>query len=106
MEELSTRWKKLTLSESEENRVALRLDRKKRKFVLARKFFTHRALNVEAVAKTFKPLWCIKGGFNVTVGGENILLFAFELEVDAEKVFQGEPCCLSVLAKLLDLLLN
>ena len=31
------------------------------------------------------------GGFNVTVGGENILLFAFELEVDAEQVIQGKP---------------
>ena len=70
--------------ESEENRVALRSETKKREFVLARKFFTCRSLNVEAVAKTFRPLWRTKGGFNVTVGGENILLFAFELEVDAE----------------------
>ena len=91
MEELSTRWKKLTQSESDENKVALRLDRKKREFVLAGKFFTRRTLNVEAVAKTFRPLWHTKGGFNVTIGGKNILLFAFELEVDAERVFQGEP---------------
>ena len=90
MEELSTHWKKFSLSESEENRVALRIDRKKRDFILAGKFFTRRTLNVEAVAKTFRPLWCTKGGFNVTVGGENILLFAFELEVDAERVIQGE----------------
>ena len=91
MEELSTWWKKLTLSELEENWVALRSDRKKREFVLAGKFFTCRTLNVEAVAKIFRPLWRIKGGFNVTVGGENILLFAFELEVDAKRVIQGEP---------------
>ena len=32
-----------------------------------------------------------KGGFNISVNGENILLFAFELEVDAERVFQGKP---------------
>ena len=91
MEYLSTRWKKLSLSESEENRVALRIDRRKRDFLLAGKFFTRRSLNIEAVAKTFKPLWRTKGGFNVTVGGENILLFAFELKVDAERVIQGEP---------------
>nr|POF25141.1 hypothetical protein CFP56_66044 [Quercus suber] len=90
IEELSTRWKKLTLSDSEENRIALRANRKKRDFVLARKFFTRRTLNVEAITKTFRPLWRTKGGFNVTVG-ENILLFAFKLEVDAERVFQGEP---------------
>ena len=55
MEELSTHWKKFSLSESEENRVALRIDRKKRDFILAGKFFTRRTLNVEAVAKTFRP---------------------------------------------------
>ena len=53
MEDLSTRWKKLSLSESEENRVALRIDRRKRGFILAGKFFTRRSLNIEAVAKTF-----------------------------------------------------
>ena len=35
IEELSTQWRKLTLFESEENRVALRFDTKKREFVLA-----------------------------------------------------------------------
>ena len=39
MEELSTRLKKLTLFESEENRDVLRSDRKKREFVLGGKFF-------------------------------------------------------------------
>ena len=91
MEELSTWWKKLTLFESEENRVALRSSSKKREIVLAGKIFTRKTLNVEAVGKTFRPLWRTKGGFNVTIGGENILLFAFELEVDAERVIQGAP---------------
>ena len=77
--------------ESKENQVALRIDRKKRDFILAGKFFTRRSLNVEVIAKTLRPLWRTKGGFNVTVGGENILLFAFELDVDVERVIQGEP---------------
>ena len=91
IEELSTQWRKLTLFESKENQVALRFDTKKREFVLAGKFFTRRSLNVGAVTKTFRPLWWTKGGFNVTVGGENIPLFAFELEVDADQVIQGKP---------------
>ena len=49
MEELSNWWKKLTLSSSEDIPIALRSDRKKREFILAGKFFTHRTLNVEAV---------------------------------------------------------
>ena len=50
-EDLSTRWKKLSLSESEENQVALRMNRKKRDFILVGKFLTHRSLNIEVVAK-------------------------------------------------------
>lgn len=79
------------MSTSENILIALRSDRKKREFVLTGKFFTHTTLNVEAVAKTFRPLWRTKSGFNVSVDRENILLFAFELEVDAERFFQGEP---------------
>ena len=64
---------------------------KKLDFVLAAKFFTCRSLNVEAVVKTFRPLWRTRGSFEVSDGGDNILLLAFEMDVDAEKVMQGAP---------------
>ena len=48
-------------------------------------------VNVEAVARTFRPIWRTKWNFEVSTAGENILLIAFELEIVAEKVLQGEP---------------
>nr|POE85857.1 uncharacterized protein CFP56_18206 [Quercus suber] len=59
--------------------------------VIAAKFFTKRALNIEAVARTFRPLWHTKASFHITNVGDNILLFTFDLEVDAVKVLLGEP---------------
>ena len=69
------------------------LQRKKKKIgsVLAAKFFTRRTVNVEAVAKTFRPLWRTRGNFEVCEGKDNILLIDFEMEADAEKVVQGQP---------------
>ena len=58
---------------------------------MAAKFFTRRNVNVEAVAKTFRPLWQTRGKFEVCEGKDNVLLFDFELEADAEKVVQGQP---------------
>jgi len=43
------------------------------------------------VAKTFRPLWRTTQKFNVRDAGENHLLFAFEVESDADKVLMGEP---------------
>ena len=91
MEELAQKWKRLALIEMEDRKVDLSRDKKKLNIVLAAKFFTRRSLNVEAVAKTFRPLWRTRGNFEVSDRGDNILLIAFELEVDAEKVIQGVP---------------
>ena len=46
---------------------------------------------MEAVVRTFHPLWRMKEGFEVTNAGNNVLHFAFEREVDVEKVLLGEP---------------
>ena len=66
-------------------------EKKKLEFVIAAKFFTCRSLNLEVVANTFRPLWRIRGNFELSNSGNNVLLIAFELEVDVEKVLQGEP---------------
>lgn len=66
-------------------------DKKKMGDVLTAKFFTRRNVNVEVVAKTFRPIWRTRGNFEVCDGKDNVLLIAFEMEVDAEKVIQGQP---------------
>uniref|UniRef100_A0A7N2LEP9 DUF4283 domain-containing protein n=1 Tax=Quercus lobata TaxID=97700 RepID=A0A7N2LEP9_QUELO len=60
-------------------------------FVLAAKFYTCRSVNLEVVAKTFRPLWRTKYKFEVSDAGDNRLLFAFETVEDVEKVLLGEP---------------
>ena len=62
-----------------------------KEFVLATKFLTKRALNVEVVGRTFKPLLRTKKDFKVREASDHILLFVFELESDAERVLANEP---------------
>ena len=60
-------------------------------FGLAAKFFIRRALNMEAMARTFKPLWHTHYGFQICDVGNNHLVFAFEAIVDAKRVLIREP---------------
>ncbi|KAK7832538.1 uncharacterized protein CFP56_026312 [Quercus suber] len=91
MDDLTSRCEKLSLSVREGRRVKLSNHQRASEHVLAAKFLTRRALNMEAVARTFRPLWRTKESFQITNAGNNILLFAFDLEVDVEKVLIGEP---------------
>ena len=54
--------------------------------MLAAKFFTKRALSVEVVAQTFRPLWKTKQEFRIKDLGNHLILFTFEDELDAEKI--------------------
>ena len=56
MEELTKDWKKLSLSSKEDNKFDLSKNKKAQTYTLAAKFFTHHSVNIEAVAKTFRPL--------------------------------------------------
>ena len=58
---------------------------------LAGRFFTKRVLNVEAVGRTFKPLWKLKGEEKIRDLGDNILVFDFEEGLDMERVLELEP---------------
>jgi len=42
---------------------------------------------MEVVARTFRPLWRTKESFHIMNTGNNILLFDFNLEVDAKRSF-------------------
>lgn len=91
MEELSQRRKKLSLTDTEGSKFDLSNEKHLPEFVLAGKFFTRRTINIEALAKTFRPLWRTRRNFEIRAAGDNIVLFAFEIEADVEKVLQGEP---------------
>lgn len=85
MDDILYDWKKLSLREEEDTKLSLSKSKniRSKEFVLAAKFLTKRALNVEAIGRTFKPLWRAKNEFKVREAGDHILLFVFELESDA-----------------------
>ncbi|KAL0015256.1 hypothetical protein SO802_002325 [Lithocarpus litseifolius] len=60
-------------------------------FVIAAKFFTRRALNTEAIATTFKPLWRSKNGFKVKNMGNHIVLFTFDNRLEVDTILSNEP---------------
>ena len=59
--------------------------------MLAAKFFTKRALSIEVVARTLRPLWKTKHKFRIKDLGNHLILFTFEDELDAEKILLGAP---------------
>ena len=91
MDEITRRCDKLSLSVREEKRIVLSKKKQVVEFILAAKFCIKRALNMEAMARTFRPLWRTKGNFHITNTGDNFLLFKFEQEVDEDKIILEEP---------------
>ena len=87
MEELASRWKNLSLSDKEGKKLALVQNKNRVDFVLVAKFLTKRNVSIDAVAKTFRPLWCTRSDFCIRDAGDNHLLFTFELESDLERSY-------------------
>ncbi|KAK9991880.1 hypothetical protein SO802_026865 [Lithocarpus litseifolius] len=56
MKDLAQRWQKLSLFEEEGRKVDLKNNKEVRRWVLVAKFYTRRVVNIEAVARTFRPL--------------------------------------------------
>ena len=56
MEELSQKRKKLSLTNTKGSKFDLSKEKHLPEFALTGKFFTRRAINIEALAKTFRPL--------------------------------------------------
>jgi hypothetical protein len=91
MEDLEGLWEKFSLSKREGHTVDLLSTQDQPKSFLAAKFLTRRTLNVESVARTFKPLWRTDHGFTIRDMNDNKLVFVFEDEADRERVMMGEP---------------
>ena len=93
MDEVLSAWKKLSLTAEESTKLSLKKSKnlRRKEYILAAKFLTKRVLNVDAIGRTFKPLWRAKNEFKIREVGDHILLFVFELETDAERVLAHEP---------------
>ena len=91
MESLTREWNRLTLSEQEGDTFDFENQNIKQGSMLVAKFFTKRALSIEVVARTIRPLWKTKYEFRIKDLGNHIILFTFEDELDAEKILLGAP---------------
>ncbi|XP_075665196.1 uncharacterized protein At4g02000-like [Castanea sativa] len=60
-------------------------------YIIAANFFTKRALNMDAIAATFQPLWQSKNGFRLKNLGNHIVLFIFENKADVDNILANEP---------------
>ena len=91
MDDLDGLWKKLSLNDKEDNVFDLSSDAQPDKPTLVAKFYTRRVINVEAVARTFKPLWQTRKCFSIEDVGDYMALIEFEDAADMEHVLLGEP---------------
>ena len=46
---------------------------------------------MEAIAKTFTPIWRMKKGFRVTKESDHMVIFTFDKQIDLERVLHTEP---------------
>ena len=91
MEEITGRWNNFSLSRSEARGVPLTSRRTNQGGTIAAKFLTRRRINIEAVARTFRPLWHADKGFTIRDMGENKAIFTFKDIIDVEQVIQNGP---------------
>ena len=54
-------------------------------------FLTRRALNMDAVVRTFKPLLRVDNGFTVSNEGAHKVLFSFDSREDVDRILSREP---------------
>uniref|UniRef100_A0A2N9GPD6 Uncharacterized protein n=1 Tax=Fagus sylvatica TaxID=28930 RepID=A0A2N9GPD6_FAGSY len=91
MESIEDMWKNFSLSDKEGLNVDLANTSQQSENILAAKFLTSRVLNMDAVARTFKPLWKTRQSFTVQDLGGNKVAFVFEDAMDLERVLMNEP---------------
>uniref|UniRef100_A0A7N2N1Z3 DUF4283 domain-containing protein n=1 Tax=Quercus lobata TaxID=97700 RepID=A0A7N2N1Z3_QUELO len=88
---LDEMWARFSLSEEEERGAEVSRQEDVIIHRLAGKFLTKQVLNVDAVARTFKPLWKPIGELKIRDVGDNILFFEFEDSLDLQRVLELEP---------------
>ena len=77
MDEILEDWRKFSLTDIERAKVSLKKSKNlnKKEYVLVAKFMTRRVLNVDAIGRTFKPLWRSRNNFKIKEAVDHILLF-------------------------------
>ena len=63
----------------------------KTKFIIEATFLSKRAFNINAIAKTFTPIWRSKNGFKIKKESSHMVMFTFNDKNEMEKVMAAEP---------------
>ena len=79
------------MNDREWGKISLNKEQSPIEFFIAAKFLTKQALNIEAIIRTFSPLWRAVNGFKVQNKGDHFLLFVFDNKKEVEKIFSSEP---------------
>ena len=91
MENLTKQWNCLSLSEREGEDLCIKKDHQSKERIIAAFFLTQRALNMEAIARTFKLLWRSENGFKIQREGDHKVLFVFDNKEDVDRILSTEP---------------
>ena len=91
MDELTNNWTHLSLSDREGLGCCLDNNLSSQEVVLAAKFMTKHALNIDAIIKTFTPLWRSCNGFKIRNIVNHRILYFFDDEFEVENIIHGEP---------------
>ena len=85
MENLTKHWQRMSLNAREGKELGLDDELSTKNFTMAV------ALNMEAVTRTFSPLWRSVKGFEVWRISNHVLLFTFEKKEEVERIMSNAP---------------
>ena len=91
MDDLTNHCKGLSILDTEGPTFDLEEELATPEYIIVGKFYTRRALNMEAIASNFMPLWRSKNGFKVKNMGNHIVLFTFDNKHEVDSILANEP---------------
>lgn len=89
MDDLTKQWSWLTISQREGPKFWLQDEMAAFVSIITAKFLTKRALNPDAVAATFNPIWQSKRGFKIKNLGNHIIHFTFDSESKVDTILSN-----------------
>lgn len=90
LDDLIGKWARLSLNTQESQTVALALDVENNSRVLIAKLFIKRRVNMEALPRTHKSMWCSIEDFELRDLGSNTVLILFSSEADSLKILSQQ----------------
>lgn len=91
MDNLSNRWKSLSLSEKEGTGLALKPNQATSEFSMVARFLTRQPINLDAIVNTLNPLWRSKTGFQMKFVSDHLIRFSFDSKEEVDKILAAEP---------------